>query len=93
MKIYDEEHENGTQGIKPQYYEFPDDEKSWEISDEFMLGSSYLVAPVLTADTFERSVYLPAGTWKDQRDGRTVEGGRTILAAAPLDSIPVYRRL
>ena len=93
MSLFDEASENGSPVIRPLFYEFPEDEKSWEISDEFMLGSSYLVAPVLTADTFERSVYLPAGTWKDQRDGRTVEGGKTILAAAPLDSIPVYRRL
>lgn len=41
---------------------------------------------------FNRDVYLPAGTWEDTRDGKVYEGGQTIHADAPIDSIPVFKR-
>jgi alpha-D-xyloside xylohydrolase len=58
-----------------------------------MFGPEYLVAPVLSEDTFERDVYLPEGRWEDIRDGKVYEGGMTVHAEAPLDSIPVFRKL
>ena len=58
-----------------------------------MFGPDYLVAPILSADTYERDVYLPAGKWKDIRDGSVIDGGVTIHASAPIDSIPVYRKI
>ena len=41
----------------------------------------------------ERQVYLPSGCWQDIRDGSTLTGGGLVMAKAPLDSIPVFRRL
>ena len=38
-------------------------------------------------------VYLPAGRWKDTRDGKEYEGGCTVLADAPVDSMPVFEKL
>ena len=38
-----------------------------------------------------RSVYLPAGTqWTDFWTGQTYNGGQTILAAAPIEIIPLF---
>jgi len=74
------------------FYEFPEDEKCWDLYDQYKFGSEYLVAPVLYEDTFERDVYLPEGKWEDIRDNKIYEGGQTIHAQAPLDSIPVYRK-
>ena len=42
---------------------------------------------------FERDVYLPAGTWRDTRDGKEYQGGQVIRAMAPIDSIPVFERV
>ena len=58
-----------------------------------MFGSKYLVAPILHLNQFAREVYLPAGEWKDIRDGKILKGGCTIQAEAPLESIPVYERV
>lgn len=58
--------------------------------DEFMLGDGLLVAPILSADTFERDVYLPAGSWTDLLTGKVFEGGQTVKAKANLGQIPVY---
>ena len=88
-----EAHENGMPMMRAMFYEFPADEKCWELSDQYMFGAKYLVAPVLHADEYEREVYLPAGKWQDIRDHRQYEGGQTIKAAAPIDSIPVFERV
>ena len=84
-------HEKGTPVIRPLFYDNPDDEKSWDINDEYMFGPDILVAPVLYEGMRERDVYLPAGrVWKEVQTGKTYEGGQTVKCAAPLDVIPVF---
>lgn len=85
-------HEKGTPVIRPLFYDFPSDSKAWEIGDEYMFGPDILVAPVLYEGVRERSVYLPEGSWVNINDGKTYEGGRTIMAAAPYEYIPVFAR-
>ena len=92
-QLYDEASENGSPLIRTMFYEFPDDKKCWEMQDQYMFGSEYLVAPIFHLNEFEREVYLPAGRWEDTRDGKVYEGGQTVLAAAPIDSIPVFKKM
>ncbi len=92
-KIYREAHENGSPLMRAMFYEFPEDPRCWDLSDQYMFGPDYLVAPVLQAGAASRQVYLPAGRWQDIRTGETLEGGRTVTADAPIDSIPVFRKL
>lgn len=48
--------------------------------------------PPVNADGlgFTRKVYLPAGIWHDFWTGKSIEGGQTVAAAAPLDTMPLY---
>ena len=91
-EIFREAHENGSPLMRAMFYEFPEDPVCWELSDQYMFGPDYLVAPVLESGARSREVYLPAGDWKDVRTGEIVAGGRFITADAPLDSIPVFER-
>ena len=91
--LYREAHENGAPLIRTMFFEFPEDERCWELQDQYMFGPKYLVAPVLHLNEFERDVYLPAGTWKDADSGEILEGGRNIRASAPIDRIPVFERV
>ena len=93
QQLYEEAHENGSPLLRAMFYEFPDDEKCWNVYDQYMFGPEYLVAPILSLNTFERSVYLPQGRWQDTRDGQIYEGSQTIKASAPIDSIPVYKKI
>jgi alpha-glucosidase (family GH31 glycosyl hydrolase) len=67
--------------------EFPSDPKAWETHDEFMVGPSILVAPVLKKGATSRSVYLPSGEWHAWGDF-----AKSGDVAAPMDAIPVYVR-
>lgn len=71
---------------------FPDDRDTWDISDQFMIGDSLLVAPVTTQGATSRSVYFPAGTWYNVWTGDSVEGGQRRTVDAPIGAPPVYAR-
>lgn len=86
-------HENGTPVMRTLFYEFPEDEKCWEIVDEYMYGDQYLVAPILYAGLMERSIYLPLGfKWKEIETEKIYCGGETIRIKLSLESIPVFEK-
>ncbi len=92
-EVMREASETGAPAMRAMFYEFPDDMKCWELRDQYMFGPDYLVAPVLEADTYSRDVYLPAGRWENINDGKEYDGGLVIRADAPIDMIPVFRRV
>ena len=83
---------SGLPVIRPMVFEFPHDPEVRAMCDQFMFGPSMLVAPVTQPGKKERLVYLPAGIWYDWHTNEKLEGGRSIIARAPLDVIPVYVR-
>ena len=88
-----EAHEAGTPIIRAMFYEFPTDPACAVLKDQYMFGSRYLVAPVLAAGQRERTLYLPAGEWREVETDTVFKGGQTVTVAAPLDSIPVFEKL
>ena len=92
-QLMKEASENGSPLIRTMFYEFPNDAACWRLEDQYMLGSRYLVAPVLYAGMRERSVYLPTGSWKNFHTGETVSGGQVLSVTAPLEIIPVFERI
>jgi alpha-D-xyloside xylohydrolase len=83
----------GVAMMRPLFVDFPLDDESWAVDDEFMCGPDLLVAPVITAGTREREVYLPAGArWTHAWTGATFDGGQKVKIPAPLESIPVFLR-
>ena len=75
------------------FFEFPDDEKCWELQDQYMFGEKYLVAPIFELNCFEREVYLPAGEWKLTSTGEVYKGGQTVSVKAPIEYMPVFERV
>ena len=91
--LYDEAHENGSPLLRAMFYEFPQDDKCWELQDQYMFGSRYLAAPILCLNQFEREVYLPQGSWRLTSTGETFEGKRTVKVSAPLEYMPVFEKI
>ncbi len=64
--------------------EFPDDPGAWLIEDEYLFGSSLLVAPMLEEGT-ERDVYLPGKQkWIDYQTGKVYTPGWHRIACGKL---------
>jgi len=91
--LYQEAHENGSPLLRAMFYEFPEDERCWELQDQYMFGGKYLVAPIIHLNQFSREVYLPAGQWKLTSTGEMFTGKRIVTVDAPMEYMPVFERL
>jgi alpha-D-xyloside xylohydrolase len=67
----------------------PEDKNTFNISDEYLIGSSLLAAP-LTAGETQRNIYLPEGTWYDFNTNQKFQGGRTYTIQPTLNQIPLF---
>jgi alpha-D-xyloside xylohydrolase len=73
--------------------DFRADKNALAISDEYMFGPAFLVAPVTEPKATMRKVWLPAGTsWVNFWTGDELDGGREIETPAPLDQMPLFVR-
>ncbi|WP_106496200.1 glycoside hydrolase family 31 protein [Lentibacillus sp. Marseille-P4043] len=80
----------GLPVMRPLLMEFPDDEKTYNMNDQFMIGDNVIVAPILVPSVTDRAVYLPAGEWIEFSTGIVYEGAETHLIHAELDEMPIF---
>ncbi|WP_329239689.1 glycoside hydrolase family 31 protein [Streptomyces canus] len=79
--------------MRPLFFDFPKDEASYTVADEWMLGPAVLAAPKLDEGS-TRDVFLPTGTWRDVTSGKVVRGPVTLKGyAAPLGVTPAFVNL
>lgn len=85
--------------------DFPDDVATHDLTDQYLFGSAFMVCPVTRPMYYRRNsepirdaaksreVYLPKGSrWYDFWTEKAHEGGQTIDADAPLETIPLFVR-
>lgn len=78
------------QMMRPLAFAYAADRKCWEIKDQYMLGPSLMVCPILTREN-HREVYFPAGQrWYDYFTREIYEGGQSAVITKAIDEIPVY---
>jgi alpha-D-xyloside xylohydrolase len=83
--------EHGLPMVRALFIEFPDDPGSWLVDDEYLYGSSMLVAPLLHESETGRAVYLPPGTWIDYQTGKNYSGGWQKIEAGNIPEIILVR--
>lgn len=97
-------HREGIPPFRAVVMDYPDDPETHNLDDEYLMGDSLLVAPIIidsrggqdrsqtAADSGEmvRSVYLPAGDWYDFWTGERFTGKRRLAVHVPLDRIPLF---
>lgn len=97
--------QHGTPMLRAVALDFPADIKTHGLTDEFLFGPAFLVAPVTSPMYYEKNsqpiadakksceVYLPAGTeWFDFWTDKVFAGGQTVTADAPLEKMPLFVR-
>ena len=83
-------YQTGAPYMRALFMDFPEDPKAANIPDEYMYGSAFLVAPVTEQGATHRTVYLPAGCdWYNYWTNERLHGGQTIVADAPIDTLPL----
>jgi len=88
----EEAHRTGVPLFRPLMLNYQDDESTYNLDDQFMIGDDLLVAPILKPDVTRRLVYLPAGSWYDYWTNKKYAGGTMISVEAPLDTVPMFVR-
>jgi alpha-glucosidase len=88
--LFYEAHTTGIPIVRSLIMEYPEDRNVSNVCDQFLLGPSLLVAPIYRPGVQSRAVYLPEGVWYDYWTGEKLEGGKSVLAEAPLERIPLY---
>jgi alpha-D-xyloside xylohydrolase len=83
---------SGYTPMRPLVMDFRSDPRAIDRSDQFLFGPAILVGPVTQPGATSRSLYLPPGTWYDFWTGATTAGGHEIVAAAPLERMPLFVR-
>ena len=82
--------ERGLPMVRALFIEFPDDPGSWLIDNEYLFGSSMLVAPLFENVT-KRDVYLPQGNWIDYQTGKIYSGGWHNIEAGKIPIVALVR--
>jgi len=82
----------GEPMLRPLFYEFPDDPRAFDDSDDFLFGPSLLVASIVEPGQRVRAVYLPRGpaAWIDFWTGTAYRAGTTVVVPAPFERIPLF---
>ena len=91
--LVDEAATKGHPVVRPLFVHYPEDPEVKKIQyEEFMLGSDFIVAPVLDPDRVRVRVYLPAGDWVHLWSGKTtvLEKGQWQEFDAPLGQPAVF---
>jgi alpha-D-xyloside xylohydrolase len=83
--------ERGLPMLRALFIEFPDDPGAWLVDDEYLYGSSILVAPLLHEGATGRNVYLPPGTWIDYQTGKNYSGGWQKIEVGSIPEIILVR--
>jgi alpha-D-xyloside xylohydrolase len=83
--------DHGLPMVRALFIEYPDDPGSWLVDDEYLFGSSILVAPLMHENATGRDVYLPPGSWIDYQSGKAYDGGWQHIEAGKLPVVMLVR--
>jgi alpha-glucosidase (family GH31 glycosyl hydrolase) len=92
LRLWQEADRTGLPPTRPLWLQFPGDSRAAAQTQEWMLGPDVLVAPVVQEGASSRSVYFPAGCWRDPQTGREVDGRRAATIQAGLTQLPYFFR-
>ncbi len=93
MNLMKEASRSGLPPMRPLFFDYTNDPRTYEVEDQFLFGPDLIICPVTEAGAAERSVYLPKGEdWRRMNGEKVYTGGKSITVPAPIDRIPVFVR-
>ena len=95
QSLMEEAHTKGLPVARHLMLHYPDDPEVYALTQQFMLGPDFLIAPVVDEGATRVSLYLPAGTWIHLWSGETYgseEAGASLEIDAPIGEPAVFYR-
>lgn len=83
-------HNTGKPLMRALVLDNQDDANTYEITDQYLLGESMMVCPVVDKGAKTRIVYLPEGEWTNYWTKEVFQGKQYISVLCPLDQIPIF---
>eukprot|EP01041_Mallomonas_annulata_P000579 gene579-1117_t len=99
QELMQQAHLKGYPVMRPMAMHYPNDQTSWELTEQFLFGADFLVAPVMDPGiapdyTVDVKVYIPANSvWTHLWSSRETSGGPTgrfIVVFASIGQPPVF---
>jgi alpha-glucosidase len=91
--LFEEHTRTGAPVMRPLWFEYPADQRTYLNEDQYLVGRDLLVAPVVTEGATKRRVYFPRGdSWVDWWTGKLYQGGTDAEVEAPLERLPLFAR-
>ncbi len=91
LRMVDNTSKTGEPILRPMEYNYPN--AGYEtVKDQFLIGDSLLVAPVLEKNAVKRTVFVPKGTWKNDT-GTIFKGPKTVEMNAEIDVLPYLMKV
>ncbi|MCO5580095.1 hypothetical protein L7F22_033961 [Adiantum nelumboides] len=91
--LFREANMTGTPVMRPLWMEFPEEEMTFGMDKECMVGNSLLIHGVYTEGATSESVYLPSeGPWYELKTGTAFSGGDYVKIPVTMNAIPVFQR-
>ncbi|MCB0497089.1 MAG: alpha-galactosidase [Cyclobacteriaceae bacterium] len=91
MQLAESAARTGEPIVRLMEYEFPHQGFD-DVTNQFMLGDTYLIAPVLEQGIKKQIIKLPKGKWKDP-NGKIWSGNRSIDYPVDLETIPYFTKI
>lgn len=88
-KTYD----TGISLCRPLYYDYPNQQASYNNRTEYLFGDDLLIAPIASPSTngvSTMNVWLPKGDWVEWFSGEKLSGDQNLQRHFTLDEYPIY---
>ncbi|CBY08906.1 unnamed protein product [Oikopleura dioica] len=91
-ELFYESHKTGIPAMRPIWYNYPKETESYGVEEEYMLGDTLLVAPVMDEGKRDLEVYFPGGDKFFRLDYHEAPAysGNTVISAGEDEQIPVF---
>ncbi|XP_055018231.1 neutral alpha-glucosidase C isoform X2 [Boleophthalmus pectinirostris] len=87
-------HTVGQPPLRPLWVEFPTEEDTFTVENEYMIGGALLACPITDPGIQQIQVLLPGSEeiWYDVQSLKVHKGGRTVRLPVTMDTVPVFQR-
>jgi len=91
--LFYEASKSGVPTMRPLWFEYPKDEATFKMDDQWLVGSDILVKPVTSPGVTSTEIYLPGNEpWYDVDTLSPLQGPGKVTVATPLEKVSALQR-